>query len=147
MDIITGTAPPCLSLLRVRPSICRSTRPHSAVLCQCTNSTLEAGLLLASGADVKAVSSAGFTALHLAAGNGKIESAKILLSAGADVTSTNNNGATPLALAVGHSNTVKSSGSKPKVRQRCTVQSRVAEQFPLPAMGDLCSQCALNVDF
>jgi ankyrin repeat protein len=56
-------------------------------------------LLIANGADPKAVSEAGFTALHLAAGDAR--KVRLLLESGADVNKSSLIGRTPLLVAAG----------------------------------------------
>jgi ankyrin repeat protein len=56
-------------------------------------------LLVEAGADVKAVSSSGLTALHLAAGAGDIRKVRVLVERGGDIHARSQMGRTPLLVA------------------------------------------------
>src|SRR5688500_3515390 len=56
-------------------------------------------LLAAAPATVNARDEGGYTPLHLAVWNGKLQMAKLLLEHGAEMEATNERGETPLALA------------------------------------------------
>ena len=60
-----------------------------------------AELLLEAGAEPNALNEAGFTALHSAAQNGDVETARVLLAHGADPAIANDAGRTPRELATG----------------------------------------------
>ena len=59
-----------------------------------------AKVLIAHGANVKAVAETAFTPLHEAAATGQIEFARLLLEHGAEIHATTQEGKTPLALAL-----------------------------------------------
>jgi ankyrin repeat protein len=57
-------------------------------------------LLLELGADVRAIDSHGWTALHVAAAYGYVRSARLLLDAGGDPAARTPNGLTPADMAM-----------------------------------------------